>query len=463
MKTNLKTISKLCLLLTLLVGQSFAQKKRLMVQQGHSSFIETVAFSPDDSKIFTGSVDASFKIWDTKTGKLLQVVNLDNPLDYLSEGVFYLKNRKQAIIKTINNIQLWDLDKQKRLQIYKNISSDELLKGVTQDASKILLVNPKGLSKARVIGNQPGQVVLDVAFTSGLFRKTREFEGVLRVNDGVFSPDEKQVLIGLSNGAIKLLDIKTNKILKTFKKDSIQIKQVRFSRDGLYIYSLNANKVMRVWNVQTEQLGQSLELPKTGDIEAWWPERQLFVSSKAHNRLALKDLNTGQLIQEFVVKNGASHYYPVLSKDQSILLSVNTHFLMVWEVKTGKLLYEIPGSAVGHIPVQYASDRTKVIQITLSGKPYSFDKPEKVTAMKGKRDNDPNIYLKDAKTQQLKATIYTAFPNKKAWVITTPDGRYDANQAGLQYLHYVQNGTKILSLPKRDPKRVKGLLQKLLE
>ena len=42
---------------------------------GHSHFVNSVCFSPDGSKIVSGSYDKSIKIWDANTGNELKTLN----------------------------------------------------------------------------------------------------------------------------------------------------------------------------------------------------------------------------------------------------------------------------------------------------------------------------------------------------------------------------------------------------
>ena len=40
---------------------------------GHTGYVSSVVFSPDGSRILTGSADKTAKLWDMETGELLQI------------------------------------------------------------------------------------------------------------------------------------------------------------------------------------------------------------------------------------------------------------------------------------------------------------------------------------------------------------------------------------------------------
>ena len=58
------------------IGTRNAETGQLMqTLNGHTSGVNSVAFSSDDLKIVSGSSDKSIKIWNAETGQLLQTLN----------------------------------------------------------------------------------------------------------------------------------------------------------------------------------------------------------------------------------------------------------------------------------------------------------------------------------------------------------------------------------------------------
>src|SRR5437773_5202811 len=48
-------------------------RPELMVQIGHASYLKRIAVSPDGKRLLTAALDASPRLWDLETGKLLRV------------------------------------------------------------------------------------------------------------------------------------------------------------------------------------------------------------------------------------------------------------------------------------------------------------------------------------------------------------------------------------------------------
>jgi len=60
----------LCIaVLALCVGEMEGAEAKLYVQLGHSSFVTSVAFSPDGRWALTGSHDGTARVWEVATGR----------------------------------------------------------------------------------------------------------------------------------------------------------------------------------------------------------------------------------------------------------------------------------------------------------------------------------------------------------------------------------------------------------
>lgn len=53
-------------------------KRRVL--QGHSKWVTSIAFSPDNRYLASGSMDGTIKIWNTETGEALQTTKTERDL-----------------------------------------------------------------------------------------------------------------------------------------------------------------------------------------------------------------------------------------------------------------------------------------------------------------------------------------------------------------------------------------------
>ncbi|KAL6151995.1 hypothetical protein ACJQWK_04379 [Exserohilum turcicum] len=56
----------------------------LQTLEGHSSYVNSVAFSHDSTRLASASDDSTVKIWDASSGACLQTLDVGKPLDSLS-------------------------------------------------------------------------------------------------------------------------------------------------------------------------------------------------------------------------------------------------------------------------------------------------------------------------------------------------------------------------------------------
>jgi len=77
--------------------------------EGHSDYVTSVAFSPDGSRIVSGSEDNTIRLWDAETGD-----PIGNPLeghsDYVTSVAFSPDGSRIVSGSDDNTIRLWDAE-----------------------------------------------------------------------------------------------------------------------------------------------------------------------------------------------------------------------------------------------------------------------------------------------------------------------------------------------------------------
>ena len=70
MKTSIKILCSI-LILIIIPNALFAQnsKPELTLQLGHSSLVDSVAFSPEGRYAISGNLDKTLKLWEFSTGR----------------------------------------------------------------------------------------------------------------------------------------------------------------------------------------------------------------------------------------------------------------------------------------------------------------------------------------------------------------------------------------------------------
>ena len=101
--------------------------------RGHTKTVQSVAFSSDGKLIASGSQDQLIKIWDTRTGQLQR--DLDGHTGHVASAVFAPESNRVVSASTDGTIRVW------------RASDGEQLVGLVGDASgRWLAFTPAGSS-----------------------------------------------------------------------------------------------------------------------------------------------------------------------------------------------------------------------------------------------------------------------------------------------------------------------------
>jgi WD40 repeat protein len=67
--------------------------------------------------------------------------------------------------------------------------------------------------------------------------------------DAEFSPDGKLIATGGADRLIRLWEVETGNLIKTFREHKMSITALKFSPDGRYIASSSLDRTIRLWRV----------------------------------------------------------------------------------------------------------------------------------------------------------------------------------------------------------------------
>ena len=191
-------------------------RRNLAPSRGIPTGSNSVAFSPDGTRLLSGSADKTLKLWDVATGQS---------------------------VRTFEGHSGWSVDS--------------------------VAFSPDG---TRIVSAELGQDAQAV----GCRHRTVDphLRGTYRRRCSVaFSPDGTRLLSGDVRGALKLWDAFGGRLLRTFEGHSGWVPSVGFSPDGRRVVSGSLDTTMRIWDAETgAQLamlvggrdGQWLALTPTG-------------------------------------------------------------------------------------------------------------------------------------------------------------------------------------------------------
>lgn len=209
----------------------------LKILKGHESQVRTVAFSPDSSRIVSGSHDKTIKIWSVNTGKLLE--DIPAHTDHITSIAFSHSGKSFASASDDKTIKLWDSDSLKLI---------DKLEG------------------------HKGQV-LSVAFTPD--------DHFLVSGSGEDRFDQN-----VQENSVKIWDLKTKNVVHTLSGNAGWVWSVEVSQNGKYVASAGYDGTVRVWDLLSGKLiGVGAEHSKQVYAVRFSPDSQLLISGSDDGRL----------------------------------------------------------------------------------------------------------------------------------------------------------------------------------
>lgn len=264
--------------------ETAANVTQLQAMNDFTSFLLSIAFSPDRRILALGLYDGTIQLRDADTLDLLRT--LEGHLD----GVFSLAFNPDgsALISGSgdNTVRLWDV--------------------------------------------KTGQPLLTLAG-----HKTR----VLGV---AFSSDGRTVASGGDDGIVHLMDSDNGLRALTGHKD--EVRSVAFSPDGTMLASASRDSTVKLWRVSDGRLLRSLE-GHTGEVfsVAFSPDGSRVAAGNGDKTAQLWEVETGKLVRTFEGHEGAVSYVAFSPDGHMLATGSYDHTARLWDVDGGDLLAGLVG------------------------------------------------------------------------------------------------------------------------
>ena len=437
-----------------------ATSKLVRILEPENSVITIVAF--DGQYIANSSYEGTIKVWKASTGELLNTLEghsgYPKSLDFINQKL--LVGTDQGVIKR------WDIKPEVTIKTLED----------KQDVPDIVWAFRFDGNYA-IEKNTPSVVLNDMHLKLWNL-ETEQLVTKLKFPK-TFVPmayNSKYLAIRAADdrASIQLWDLRTGKLLKTLSGHTDAISKILIHDQ--FVISGSLDKTISFWDIKTGALVKNIYA--YGAVLSFIAQDQYLVSAgfiyqmtvcdietkkritilhynaligpKAFNgkyivgkdidwKIKIRDYQTGRFLNIKILDNENQASYG-LAIDQNHVMFAVENDIKVWDLKTGRLKHRLKGHTATVVKVVFSN------QYVLSA------------------SKDQSIKVWDVNSGQLLLTLYSVFGknNRAAWLAYTPAGQYDGNETGLKYLKYKQ-GDKILPLHEKDPKRVDGLLNKILK
>jgi WD domain, G-beta repeat len=301
---------------------------------GHSSFVNSLAISPDGKILVSGSWDKTIKVWELETGELIGT--LTGHSDRVNSVAISWNGKMLASGSSDETIKFW------------NLLNGELL------------------------CTFPGHS--------------------MEVNSVAISPNGQIIAsCGGSDNTIKLWNLRTGQLLRTLRGHSDNVNAVVFSPDGQLLASGSSDATSKVWDVESGRLLRTLSGLNVGvNSVAIGPDGQILASVSNDYTIKLRNLHTGSLLRILNSNSGKGKGAPSLGMNEALHILQNyvsrgdsvaisrdgltlasgceDNTVKIWNLLTGELLstlkghlgtvYSVAIAPLGNILVSGSADET---------------------------------------------------------------------------------------------------------
>ncbi|MCY2966228.1 MAG: protein kinase [Planctomycetota bacterium] len=355
----------------------------LLTLPEHTNEVRSAAFIPDGSRIVTGSMDGTAKIWNAKTGECLQTLR---HVGGCESATFSQDGTRIVTTSADNTAKVWDVASGAEIHVLKGHSEYLTCAAFSPDDSRIVTASKD--ETAKVWDALTGTVVFTLEKHDGLVKSARfspdgrsivtaSWDSTVRLWDGKtgaqirllpqsssgnfasFRPDGTRIVTALSDGTAKVWDASTGADLRTLWGHSGDIYSVTFSPDGKRIVTAGKDTTAKVWNAATGALLRTLRgHTKSVDSAAFSPDGSRIVTASPDSTAKVWDATREA---EFVsLECPTALYSASFSPDDSRIVAASGG-VRVFDVATREVVLSRSNLDLDAICTSFSPDGSRIV------------------------------------------------------------------------------------------------------
>ncbi|MDJ0516337.1 MAG: WD40 repeat domain-containing protein, partial [Trichodesmium sp. MO_231.B1] len=256
---------------------------------GHQSWVKSVAFNHDGTKIVSGSDDNTVRVWDANTGK--EIVKILQHQGKVWSVAFNYDGTKIISGSDDKTVRVWDANTGE--QIGEDLQHQGKVKSVAFNHDGTKIVSGSDDKTVRVWDANTGKEIVKILQHQGT------------VWSVAFNHDDTKIVSGSDDNTMQVWDANTGEQIGKALQHQDSVLSVAFNYDGTKIVSGSLDNTVRVWDANTgEQIGEDLQHQDKVKSVAFNHDGTKIVSGSDDRTVRVWDANTGEQIGEDLQHQG---------------------------------------------------------------------------------------------------------------------------------------------------------------
>jgi WD40 repeat protein len=341
----------------------------LFTLYGHTGAVNSVAFSPDGTRIATGSDDRTARVWDAQTGTPL--LELEGHRGQVKSASFSPDGTRVLTGSTDQAAKVWDARTGTTLLDLKGHTGAVNSVAFSPDGTRIFTGSDD--RTAKVWDARSGTPLLELKGHTGA------------VNSAAFIPDGTRIVTGssgaytTSRGEAKVWDARSGTLLLELKGHAGAVNSAAFSPDGTRIvtgsvwvaYGSTDQTTARVWDARTGAplLDLTGHRDNVGSV-AFSPDGTRIVTGSRDQTTRIWDARSGTLMLQL---NGfTSEVFSVAFSPDGTRIVTGTRDMTakVWDARTGTPKVE---HKLGEAILAFSPGGTRIVTVCTDGRAKVWD------------------------------------------------------------------------------------------
>lgn len=313
----------------------------------HASEVKSVTFSPDDTKVITGSTDFTVQVWDVRYGEKLRT--FQGHTEWLTSVVIHPTDKIIASASRDTTVRFWDMMSTERSK----------LEGHTHWVNSVIFGNPK----VAISGGVDKTIRFwDVSNGEELQRLSGYSKPILAL---AISSNGNWLAIAGMDDCVLLRNLITKQEYKLEEHHS-PVKSIAFSADGKKLVSGSTDKTIILWDVENRK--KIMTFQGHGDkvtSVALSPKNDFLVSGSWDKSVCVWDVSSGNKRYTFDGHQDKVTGVVIHPKGEILASCSWDKMIKLWDLKTKKEKYTFQGHGDRVTSIAFNQDGTKLASASM--------------------------------------------------------------------------------------------------